>query len=132
VVDDSGERPVAAVIGRHDRRGQLVWSMPKGHPEPGETLEDTAVREVAEETGITGRIIATLGTISYWFIADGQRIHKTVHHFLMRAQGGELSDADIEVEAVAWMPLEELPRRLAYSDERVLAVRASKLLADSA
>jgi ADP-ribose pyrophosphatase YjhB (NUDIX family) len=132
VVDGSGTRPCGAVIGRHDKRGKLVWSLPKGHLEPGETAEEAAVREVAEETGITGEIIGALGTINYWFIADGRRIHKTVHHYLMRALSGELSTADIEVEEVAWVPLEELPGRLAYHDERQLAALAPQLLAESA
>jgi len=132
VVDDSGPRPRGAVIGRHDRRGRLVWSLPKGHLEEGETAEEAAVREVAEETGITGQIIGVLGTINYWFIADGRRIHKTVHHYLLRALSGELSTADIEVEEVAWVPLEELPSRLGYHDERQLAALAPQLLAESA
>ena len=55
------------------------------------------MREVEEETGISGVIVGELGTIDFWFVADGRRIHKTVRHFLMRAVGGELSDADIEV-----------------------------------
>jgi ADP-ribose pyrophosphatase YjhB (NUDIX family) len=132
VVDESGPGPRGAVIGRRDRRGRLVWSLPKGHLEAGETPEEAAVREVAEETGITGRIIGTLGTINYWFIADGRRIHKTVHHYLLRALSGELSAADVEVEEVAWVPLEELPRRLGYHDERRLAALAPRLLAESA
>lgn len=132
VVDESDSTLRGAVIGRHDRRGRLLWSLPKGHIEPGETSEDAAIREVAEETGITGRIIARLGTIDFWFIADGRRIHKTVHHFLLRAESGSLSDADVEVAAVAWVPLDELGDRLAYDDERELASRAQRLLAESA
>lgn len=121
--------PVAALIGRHDRRGRLLWSLPKGHLEPGESLEQAAVREVAEETGILGAIVAPLGVIDFWFVADGRRIHKTVHHYLLQAVGGELSDADIEVAEVAWVPLAELADRLAYADERSLVQRASELLA---
>ena len=122
----------AAVIGRLDRRGRLLWSLPKGHIEEGETPEDTAVREVAEETGIIGEVLAPLGIIDFWFVADGRRVHKTVHHFLLRAIGGALSDADIEVTEVAWVPLDELGARLAYADERALVERAPALLADSA
>ena len=61
-------------------------------------------------------------------MADGRRVHKTVHHFLLRAEGGELSDADVEVSAVAWVPLEELAATLAYEDERTLVARAPELL----
>ena len=98
----------------------------------GETAEEAAVREVEEETGITGEIVATLGTIDYWFVAEGRRIHKTVHHFLLLATGGELSDADIEVTEVAWVPLPEISSRLAYPDERELIDTAGRLLAESA
>ena len=122
----------AALIGRIDRRGRLLWSLPKGHVEPGETAEDAAVREVAEETGITGRVVATLGTIDFWFVAEGRRIHKTVHHYLLLATDGELSADDIEVEEVAWVPLAELDERLAYADERRLVARVPDLLADTA
>jgi 8-oxo-dGTP pyrophosphatase MutT (NUDIX family) len=129
VVDHASQ---AAVIGRLDRRGRLLWSLPKGHIENGETAEQAAVREIEEETGITGRVIAPLGTIDFWFVAEDRRVHKTVHHFLLQATGGELSDADIEVAEVAWVPLGELETRLAYADERRLVRLASTLLEESA
>lgn len=132
VVDSTSGSPRGALIGRVDRRGRLLWSLPKGHLEVGETAEQAAVREVEEETGITGEIVAALGTIDYWFVAEGRRIHKTVHHFLLLATGGELSDADIEVTEVAWVPLPEIPGRLAYPDERDLIDTAGRLLAESA
>jgi 8-oxo-dGTP pyrophosphatase MutT (NUDIX family) len=122
----------AALIGRLDRRGRLLWSLPKGHIEPGETAEEAAVREVEEETGIIGRVVAPLGTIDFWFVAEDRRVHKTVHHFLLQALGGELSDDDVEVAEVAWVPLDELEDRLAYADERRLIRRATELLEETA
>ncbi len=122
----------AAIIGRLDRRGRLRWSLPKGHLEAGETTEQAAIREVEEETGIAGRITARLGSVDYSFAASGRRIHKRVHHFLMEAVSGELSDADIEVSEVAWVPLVDLPERLAYAGERRLVAKATEILAESA
>jgi ADP-ribose pyrophosphatase YjhB (NUDIX family) len=119
----------AALIGRLDRRGALLWSLPKGHLEAEETIEQAAIREVHEETGIHGKVVRSLGTIDYWFVVENRRVHKTVHHFLMTAVGGELSDADVEVTEVAWVPLTELDSRLAYADERRLVRKALRQLA---
>jgi 8-oxo-dGTP pyrophosphatase MutT (NUDIX family) len=133
VVDGLGGPPdklCAALIGRTDRRGRLLWSLPKGHIEKGETAEQTAMREVHEETGIHGTVLATLGSIDYWFVTEGRRVHKTVHHYLLRYLDGELSDADVEVTEVAWVPLPELRSRLAYADERRLADVADQLIAE--
>ncbi|HEY7859107.1 MAG TPA: NUDIX hydrolase [Candidatus Nanopelagicales bacterium] len=131
VVDRGTDPARAALIARHDRRGRLLWSLPKGHLEAGESAEQAAVREVAEETGITGRVLATLGTIDFWFVAEGRRVHKTVHHFLLEAVGGELSDADIEVVDVKWFSLAEVAQILAYADERRLLGLVPGLLADT-
>jgi 8-oxo-dGTP pyrophosphatase MutT (NUDIX family) len=114
VVDAAGAS--AALIGRLDRRGRLLWSLPKGHLEEGETAEQAAVREVEEETGIIASVRAFLGSIDYWFVAHG----------------GELSDEDVEVTEVAWVPLAELDGRLAYADERRLVRRAAQILEESA
>jgi 8-oxo-dGTP pyrophosphatase MutT (NUDIX family) len=122
------ENLCAALIGRTDRRGRLLWSLPKGHIEQGETAEQTAMREVEEETGIQGTVLASLGSIDYWFVTEGRRVHKTVHHYLLRFLGGELSDEDVEVTEVAWVPLAELGSRLAYADERKLAEIAGDLI----
>jgi 8-oxo-dGTP pyrophosphatase MutT (NUDIX family) len=132
VVDGRGPDARGALIGRVDRRGRLLWSLPKGHVEPGERVEETAVREVSEETGIRGTVLAPLGVIDFWFVADGRRVHKTVHHFLLLATDGELSDADVEVAEVAWVPLPEMAERLAYASERGLVARVPQLLAESA
>ena len=127
-IDGPLEAQVAALIGRVDRRGRMLWSLPKGHIEQGETAEETAIREVAEETGIQGDVLAALGSIDYWFVTEGRRVHKTVHHYLMRFSGGELCDEDLEVTEVAWVPVQELPNRLAYADERRLAELAGELI----
>ncbi len=127
-LDGPRERQLAALIGRTDRRGRMLWSLPKGHIELGETAEQTAMREVAEETGIRGTVLASLGSIDYWFVTEGRRVHKTVHHYLLRFLGGELCDEDLEVTEVAWVPLIELPSRLAYADERRLAEVADGLI----
>jgi ADP-ribose pyrophosphatase YjhB (NUDIX family) len=132
VLDLNGDVPRGALIGRTDRQGRLLWSLPKGHIEAGETAEQAAVREVEEETGIAGTILGELGTIDFWFVADGRRIHKTVKHYLMQRVGGELSDVDVEVDEVAWVPLPDIRGQLAYPDERELVDTAGRLLAETA
>jgi 8-oxo-dGTP pyrophosphatase MutT (NUDIX family) len=135
VVNTAQDAPRAAVIARLNRAGRVEWCLPKGHLENGETPEDAAVREIAEETGILGRIIGSLGTIDYWFSAEGRRVHKSVHHYLLVAIGGELSvDGDPDREAIeaAWVPLSELGGRLAFPNERRIAREASSRMADTA
>src|SRR6202022_1167764 len=127
-LDGPRDSQVAALIGRIDRRGRTLWSLPKGHIELGETAEQTAIREVAEETGIQGSVLAALGRIDYWFFTEGRGGHNTLHHYLMRCSGGQLSDEDVEVAEVAWVPIPELPSRLAYADERKLAEVADELI----
>ena len=135
-VGEDGEvdltRIYVALIGRHDRRGRLLWSMPKGHDEDGAPKALTAQREVWEETGIHGEVISELGVIDYWFVSDGVRIHKTVHHFLLRFVDGILNDEDPEVTEVAWVPVATLIEHLAYADERKLARLAHDQLPDLA
>ncbi|WP_131768948.1 NUDIX hydrolase [Candidatus Protofrankia californiensis] len=131
VLDDHSEMANAALIARRDRNGDLLWSLPKGHVEAGETAEQTAVREVAEETGVTGRVLGRLGMIDFWFVTGRTRVHKTVHHYLLLRTTGELSDVDVEVTEVAWVPLVDVPQLLAYDDERSLLHRVPAILTDS-
>lgn len=135
-VQDDGtvalDRIYVALIGRLDRRGRLLWSMPKGHVEPGEDIAATAAREVWEETGIHGEVFAELGVIDYWFVSEGIRIHKTVHHHLLRYVDGDLNDEDPEVTEVSWIPASALIEHFAYADERKLARIAHDLLPDVA
>lgn len=117
-----------ALVGR-SRAG--IWGLPKGTPMPGETLEETALREVREETGLEVRLIEPLGSIDYWFIAEGTRFHKTVHYYLMEAIGGDISRHDPEYDLVAWFPLDKAARRMTYPNERSMVVLAAERLAPS-
>jgi len=129
-VDDSGVSPRVPIIARRNRGGRLEWCLPKGHLEGIETPAEAAVREIHEETGIKSEIIQPLGTIDYWFSSSTHRIHKVVHHFLLRAIEGKLTienDPDGEAEDVAWVPLDQLPYRLVYPNERRLARLAAEL-----
>lgn len=122
----------AAVIGRRNRGGKLEWCLPKGHLEDDETPEDAAKREVAEEAGVTAEIILSLGIIDYWFTGEDRRIHKVVHHFLLETTSDEITtdnDPDHEAEVAEWVPLRDLPGRLAYPNERRMAEVAVDLLA---
>lgn len=129
VIDSTGTKGL--LIGRRDIKDQsqerLLWSLPKGHIEEGETPEQAALREVAEETGIESEISKSLGVIDFWFMAGGKRIHKTVHHFLFKETGGKLAPQVTEVDDVAWFPLAEIVEKLAYPDEKKLIARSGEL-----
>jgi 8-oxo-dGTP pyrophosphatase MutT (NUDIX family) len=100
------------------RRSDRVWSLPKGTPSEGETMEQTAAREVREETGLDVQLGAPLGSISYWFTAGGVRFHKQVHHWLMQAVGGDVANHDHEFDDVLWVPVAQARSMLTYRDER--------------
>ena len=127
VVDTTGK--LGLLIGRRDQKDtsgkRILWSLPKGHIEDGETPEEAALREVHEETGIESIIEKSLGVIDFWFMAGGKRIHKTVHHYLFRESGGLLAPQETEVDEVAWFPLSEIVERLAYPDEKKLIARTN-------
>lgn len=131
VVDTATPEFRVAIIARLNRGGRLEWCLPKGHPENSETNEEAAVREIEEETGIRGVILAPLGSIDYWFTVSGHRVHKTVHHFLLQQTGGHLTienDPDQEAVDVAWVPLAELGRRLSFPNERRITDLARDIL----
>jgi 8-oxo-dGTP pyrophosphatase MutT (NUDIX family) len=129
VIRTSGEAP-EIVLGRRSRRREGVhWTLPKGTPDTGESVEQTAVREVEEETGLRVRIVEPVGSIRYSFVQGGTRIDKTVHHFLMVPTGGNLSDHDREFDEVRWVPVTEAVHLLSYETEREIVERATPAIA---
>jgi 8-oxo-dGTP pyrophosphatase MutT (NUDIX family) len=112
----------------------MVWGIPKGHLESGESELEAAVREVREETGIAGEIEADLGEIRYTYVAfeagnRRRRVGKQVRFFLMRAVGGRFADRDAEMDAVRWVPIQGAEAVMTYENERALVRRARALLA---
>jgi 8-oxo-dGTP pyrophosphatase MutT (NUDIX family) len=126
----NGRWMVAAI--RPRRPGPAVWALPKGHIDPGEGAEATALREVAEETGARGRSLGKLGDVRYWFNWRGERIFKVVSFFLVRYEGGRLGAIPPafrhEVAEVRWLPLDEAPSLLSYAGEREMARKALERL----
>ena len=100
------------------------WVLPKGMPASGESLEQAALREVTEETGLEVRLVRPLLDIEYWFFWKGVRHHKMVHFYLMEAIGGDTSLHDAEYDVVEWFSLAQAHRRLAYPNEREVLARA--------
>ena len=114
------------VAGRRRRqRDTVTWTLPKGTPNPHETLEETALREVAEETGLEVRLLEPLDAIEYTFVQGGTRVHKTVHYWLMEPVGGDLERHDHEFDEVRWVSFVEAPALLTFDTERALVERAA-------
>jgi len=105
------------LIGRSTPR---IWSLPKGHIEPNESIEMAALREVKEETGIEATIIVKLSDIRYWFYANKVKHSKIVHFFLMRYVSGTPTPQEGEVDEVIWVNLDEMPEMLTHVNERRL------------
>ena len=110
-----------------------LWALPKGRIDEGERGEQTALREVAEETGASGRSLGKLGDVRYWFNWEGERVFKVVSFYLVRYESGKLGEIPEafrhEVDEVRWVPLDEAPRLLAYQGERQMAEKARAVLA---
>jgi 8-oxo-dGTP pyrophosphatase MutT (NUDIX family) len=121
-------RPMVAAI-RPGGKPDGVWALPKGNLDPGERPEETALREVREETGVEGRLVEKLGDVKYTYTrGGGVRVFKIVSFYLLRAGRGRLGEIDewmrIEVAEARWLPLDEAPRLLAYGGEREMARKA--------
>ena len=120
--------PSLVVGARRRDPNVFTWTLPKGTPNDGETREQTAVREVAEETGLEVRITDVLDSIEYWFIQRGTRIHKTVHYYLMEPVGGDLARHDHEFDQVRWVRFDEAGSLLTFETERALVARAAEIV----
>lgn len=124
VVRFEGGQPWLVVGSRRRERDGRTWTLPKGTPDAGETTEETAIREVTEETGLRVRITGRLESIEYDFMQSGRRIHKTVHYFLMEPTGGGLDQHDHEFDEVRWIRFDEAPTMLTFETERALVAKA--------
>jgi 8-oxo-dGTP pyrophosphatase MutT (NUDIX family) len=133
IVLRSGESGLEIVLGRRQRGDDSsTWSLPKGTPDGDETVEQTALREVREETGLEVRVTAPVGPIEYFFMQRGVRIHKTVHYFLMEPLGGDLADHDREFDEVRWVPIDEARALMSFPTERDIVEQALPIVAGPA
>jgi 8-oxo-dGTP pyrophosphatase MutT (NUDIX family) len=127
----AGRQWLAAV--RPGGKPEGVWALPKGLIDPGEGAQETALREVAEETGLEGEPVGKLGDVRYVYTWDGERIFKIVSFFLVRYRRGRIGDIPPEhrheVAEARWLPLEDAPRLLAYKGEKEMAQKALMMLA---
>lgn len=110
--------------------GNNAWALPKGWVEKGEDLEQAAIREVREETGLEAKILRKLGQISYEFYskADHGTVSKTVHLFLLEFLRGQTEDHDDEVEEARWFPIKDALRALTYQNERDMMEKVAQLI----
>jgi 8-oxo-dGTP pyrophosphatase MutT (NUDIX family) len=124
-----GREIVVIVPTRRAADGSRVLCLPKGHLDPGESPQQAAAREVREEAGVEGELIAELGEVRYWYRRDGRAIPKSVRFFLFRYTCGDPRDHDEEVERAQWMSLREAEEALTYEGEREVVARARAALA---
>jgi 8-oxo-dGTP pyrophosphatase MutT (NUDIX family) len=110
------------------RAEQGTWALPKGTPMPGESREQTALRETREETGLDAFIIEPIDCIAYWFVMRHSRVYKTVYYYLMVATGGDTSRHDPEYDRVAWFPADQALRVMSYPNEADMVRRAISMV----
>ena len=112
------------------RNNRGIWCLPKGLIEADESAEEAAEREVAEETGLKGKIIDKIGEVSYWYWSKGERTRyfKTVHFYLMEYLGGDTANHDSEVEEAKWFPVNEALQIMTFKSERGIVSKAIEML----
>jgi len=118
------------LISHYNQKGKLIWCLPKGSVEKGESLQETAIREVREETGVFGRVLEKIGQIQYWFYSKEEetKIFKTVHFYLLEYLRGDEKDHDSEVDEARWVALQEAMGMLTHSSERTIMEKATRYL----
>jgi 8-oxo-dGTP pyrophosphatase MutT (NUDIX family) len=126
VVHRTVDGRVQIVLGH--RREPPLWALPKGTPHAGETLEETALREVHEETGLQLELESPIRSVSYVFVRGRTRFHKTVHFFLMHPVGGDVSRHDREFDDVRWLDLDEALELMTHATERALVEETATML----
>lgn len=117
------------LISRVTRNGLRVYCLPKGWIEKDETPEEAAIREIREETGLTGHILQKIGDINYFFYSERkERISKAVHFYLLEYISGNTSGHDEEVEDAGWFPIDKAISLLSYKNEKEILLKAGDII----
>jgi len=120
---------ILILVARHSQHHG--WVFPKGligdHVKK-ESKEETALREVKEETGINGKIVKEINPVTYWFVFEKEKIRKTVYYYLMEFVGGDIEEHDNEMEEVIWLPIDEVGEKLTYKSDKIVWQEAQKFL----
>ncbi len=129
IVFKKDKKNIFILVAKHSQH--KGWVFPKGligDNIKGEKKEETALREVSEETGVKARILKPLEEVSYWFVFEKEKIKKTVYYFLMEYISEEKEEKDNEMEEVEWLKKEEVKKRLTYKSDKIAWEEAKKLI----
>jgi len=129
VVFKKSDNKTEVLVSQHSQHHG--WVFPKGligDKKAQESKEQTALREVREEAGIDGKIIKTLAPVTYWFVFEKEKVRKTVYYFLMEYVGGNIAKHDHEMEAVEWLPIDEVEKRLTYKSDKEVWQEAKEFI----
>ncbi len=129
VVFRKGANQTSVLVAKHS--GYHGWVFPKGligDHKKGEKKEETALREVEEETGVIGKIVKPLKPVTYWYNFEGEKIKKTVYYFLMEFIEGNTKNHDWEMEEVEWIPAEKVNNKLTYRSDKEVWKQAEQLI----